>query len=56
MPITAQGGSIRINGVGEVISQPTPVIQKERNFNQRAQKELVGKPAATPAGTPPAQP
>jgi hypothetical protein len=56
MPITAQGGSIRINGVGEVISKPTPVIQKERNFNNQAQKALSGTPTPAPDANPPARP
>lgn len=50
MPITAQSDSIRINAVGEVISKPTPVIQKEREFNSRADRELLkpGMPKQNP--------
>lgn len=49
MPITAERDSIRINSVGQVISQPVPVIEKERNFNSRAQQDLTKTPAAPPA-------
>jgi hypothetical protein len=49
MPITAERDSIRINSVGQVISQPVPVIEKERNFNSRAQQDLRRTPAAPPA-------
>jgi hypothetical protein len=59
MPITAERDSIRINSVGQVISQPVPVIEKERNFENRAQHEL-SKPqpalGATPQPVPGATP
>lgn len=54
-PITAAKDSIRINAVGEVISQPVPVIQKERNFNTRANQDLTGRPQA-PQASPQAPP
>lgn len=47
MPITAERDSIRINSVGQVISQPVPVIEKEKKFNTRANRDLA-KPQATP--------
>ena len=49
MPITAERDSIRINAVGQVISQPVPVIQKEKNINSRINQELAKPPAASPA-------
>jgi hypothetical protein len=57
MPITAERDSIRINSVGQVISQPVPVIQKEKNFNARAEHQLSAPPqTATPAPASPQQP
>ena len=52
-PITAAKDSIRINSVGEVISQPVPVIRKERNFDNRAKQDL-SKPQPQPAPANPA--
>ena len=46
-PITAAKDSIRINAVGEVISQPVPVIQKEQNFNNRAKQDLTAHPQSS---------
>ena len=43
-PITAAKDSIRINAVGEVISQPVAVIEKERTFNDRAKRDLSTPP------------
>ena len=54
-PITAAKDSIRINSVGEVISQPVPIIRKERNFNDRARQDL-SKPQPQPQSTPTPQP
>ncbi|WP_319934988.1 hypothetical protein [Lichenihabitans sp. Uapishka_5] len=55
-PITAAQDSIRINAVGEVISQPVPIIQKERNFNARARRNLAPASTVQPSTPAAAQP
>ena len=52
MPITAEPDSIRINSVGQVISQPVPVIEKEKNFNSRTQRDLSKPFTETAPGAP----
>lgn len=55
-PITAAKDSIRINAVGEVISQPVPVIEKERNFDARSRHELSTPQPQVPPVPAPSQP
>ena len=54
LPITAAKDSIRINAVGEVISQPVPVIQKEKNFDTRVRQNPSSP--QPPQGGAPAKP
>ncbi len=55
-PITAAGDSIRINAVGEVISQPAPIIEKERKFQDRAKQDLTKPQRQDPQAAPQTNP
>ena len=59
LPITAEPDSIRINAAGQVLSQPVPAIQKEKDFDSRAQRDLAHPrpaPGAPPQPAPGAAP
>ena len=47
-PIIAGDDSVRIDAMGQVVSSPAPMIQKERSFDAKAQRELSTMQQTTP--------